>query len=143
LIGEQQESSIVPHQTKAGKAIFLLEEWTLSSQAMLSNAQNSNMTMTWILRAFGILVTILWFKTLFSIIPTLISILPFLWWIASAWVNLVAWVLWLSLWFLTIAIAWLRFRPIIGIWLIIIWALTIWWLRWYKKNGKSSNIPKT
>jgi hypothetical protein len=26
LIGEQQESSIVPHQTKAGKAIFLLEE---------------------------------------------------------------------------------------------------------------------
>ena len=139
LIAEQNWETFRAYQAKAGDSISMLSRWNISSEAMISDAESTNKMMTRLLRVLWVILIISWFKMLFSIIHTLSSVVPFLWRIAKTWVNLVAGVLWFALWILTIAISWIRFRPILWIVLIVISVLSVVWLTLYKKKAKKSD----
>jgi hypothetical protein len=85
-----------------------------------------------------VLVVVGW-NMVFSILPTLISVVPVLWWIVWVGTGFVANVLGISMGLMVIAIAWLRYRPLVW-WAVLVLVLsTLWWLWWSnrKKQAKS------
>lgn len=138
IIGQQKNNTLQAYQTDAGKAIFVLEGGQQSAQQMIESAQSDNVVMTWLLRGFGMLLCMAGFSMIFSILPTIASVVPFLGWIVWTWIKLVSAVLWFSLSFLIIALAWLRFRPIVAVVMIVI-AVWAWvGLYFYRKKDATA-----
>jgi polyferredoxin len=81
------------------------------------------------------------FASIFKFIETIAKILPFLANIIWVWTWIIA--LWLTLivWFVTIGIAWLAVRPVIGICCLVVAAGWILLLVKSKKD-KKANLPK-
>jgi hypothetical protein len=121
---------------KNGYSLITLEDGTVSMDEMFANEHASNKTLGWILRIIGILLVFFGFKNIFNIITQLLKVLPFLGNIANLGVNLVAGVLAFAWSLIVIAIAWLWYRPLLGILLLAIAAALIWWL------GKKSKAKK-
>ena len=91
------------------------------------------------MRIAGLLLVILGLKGIFSILTTLLKVLPFLANIVELGVNLVCGVLGLVWSLLIIALAWLFYRPLIAIvLLVVITALIIFLV----KKGKSKKMAE-
>ena len=67
----------------------------------------------------GLLLVVFGVKSMFSLLPTLFKVLPFLGNIVDAGVGLVCWIFGLAWSLIVIAIAWLVYRPVIGILLLV------------------------
>jgi len=121
-----------------GKTISKTAMGMVSSEKMFADSHSSNSKWTWVLRLLGIFLVMGGLKSMFSILPTLFKVLPFLGNIVGAGVGLVctiaggAWAL------IIIAISWLWYRPLIGIAFLLIAIAGIWFLM---KKGKK--VEKT
>ena len=122
---------------KNGYSLITLEDGTVSMDEMFANEHSSNKTMGWILRLVGFLLVFFGFKNIFNIITALLKVLPFLGNIANLGVNLVAGVLAFAWSLVIIAIAWLFYRPVLGILLLAAAAALIWWLGKKSKDKKA------
>ena len=95
--------------------------------------------LVWILRLVGVIGVILGRKMMFSVLPTLFKFLPFLGNVVQFGVNIVCGVIGLA-WALTvIAIAWLYYRPLIGIGLLLIVGGLIYF---FSKRGKAKKAEE-
>ncbi len=123
---------------KNGYSMITLEDGTVSMDEMFANEHSSNKTMAWILRLIGILLCVFGFKNIFNIITQLLKVLPFLGNIANLGVGLVSWVLGLAWSLIVIAIAWLFYRPLLGILLLAAAGALIWFLGKKSKEKKAA-----
>ena len=122
---------------KNGYSMMTLEDGSVSMDEMFANEHSANKTMSWILRLLGILLVFFGFKNIFNIITQLLKVLPFLANIADLGINLVAGVLAFAWSLVVIAIAWLFYRPVLGIILLIIAGGLIWFLGKKSKEKKA------
>lgn len=100
--------------------------WTLDQ--MIKQANDDNTTMTWFLRILGVILVIAALKMIFSILVALLQLVPFLASIMNLGVGLVCGVLGFVWSLIIIAIAWIFYRPILGISLLVIAAGLVYWL---------------
>ena len=122
--------------TAANKKTFSrVSMGTVSAESMFADAQSANSMMTWILRLIGVILVIGGLKAMFGILPALFNFLPFLSSIVNAGVGLVCGVVGFAWSLIIIAIAWLFYRPVIGIVLLAIAIAGIWYLK-KKSKGK-------
>jgi hypothetical protein len=119
-----------------GKTVSVISMGTLSAENMFAGEHSSNNMWTWILRILGVLLVIGGLKAMFSILPTLFKVLPFLGNIVGAGVGLVCSIFGFAWSLIVIAIAWLFYRPLIGIALLAIAIAGIWFLRKKAKEKK-------
>jgi hypothetical protein len=135
IIARVNGSTFESYVTSNGKTVSKTTMGTVSSEKMFADAHSSNSTWTWVLRLLGIILVMGGLRSMFSILPTLFKVLPFLGNIVGAGVGLVctvaggAWAL------IIIAISWLWYRPLIGIIFLLIAIAGIWFL---KKKGKKN-----
>lgn len=122
---------------KNGYSMMTLEDGIVGMDNMFANEHSSNKTMAWILRLIGILLCVFGFKNIFNIITQLLKVLPFLGNIANLGVGLVSWVLGLAWSLIVIAVAWLFYRPLLGILLLLIAGCLIWFLGKKSKEKKA------
>lgn len=137
IIGKQETSTIAPFYTSNKTDISMVKMGNLSAEQMFQEAHATNETMKWIRRLLGMVMIYIGFSSLFRPIVVLADVVPFIWSIVGAGLGLISFLLTLALWFITIAIAWIRFRPIFAICLIVIavWSIgAIWYFG--KKNKK-------
>ena len=113
---------------KNGYGLMTLVDGTVGMDEMFASEHSSNKTTAWILRFIGILLIFFGFKNIFNIITQLLKVLPFLGNIANLGVNLVAGVLAFAWSLIVIAIAWLWYRPVLGIILLAAAGALIWFL---------------
>jgi hypothetical protein len=98
-------------------------------------AENSNnKLMTWILRIVGTLLVIAGLKGIFGIIETLLKVVPFLSNIVGWGVGFVCTIVGIVWSLIVIAIAWVFYRPVLGIALLVIAGLLIWIFAFGGKN---------
>ncbi|MDL2313530.1 TMEM43 family protein [Desulfovibrio sp. OttesenSCG-928-C14] len=97
-----------------GKTFAKLSMGTHSLENMYGSAHSSNSTMTWILRFVGILLVIMGVRMVVAPLAVVASVIPLLGSIVGAGTGLVSMLLGGAWSLLIIAIAWLRFRPLIG-----------------------------
>ena len=100
--------------------------WTLDQ--MIKQANDENATLTWILRILGVIIVIAALKMIFGILVTILKLVPFLASIMNLGVSLVCGVLGFVWSLIVIAIAWIFYRPLLGIALLVIAAGLVYWL---------------
>ena len=124
---------------KNGKTLLTLSDGAVSMEEMFATEKANNKMLAWILRILGLILLYVGLKGIFDIVTTLLKVLPFLANIASLGTGLVAGVLALVWGFLIIAIAWLWYRPLIG---IIMLALAVALIVFLAKKSKEKAAQK-
>ena len=136
IIAQVNGSTFEQYYAKSGKTFSSVAMGTVSAENMFADAHSSNSKWTWVLRILGIFIVMGGLKSMFSILPTLFKVLPFLGNIVGAGVGLVCSVFGGAWSLIVIAIAWLWYRPLIGIALLVVAIAGIWYLRKKAKEKK-------
>jgi hypothetical protein len=120
IVSGQNGTSFSPYKTSNGGTISLLARGARPAAQMFETAVAANNTMTWILRAVGLVMLFIGFKMVFAVLAVIGSVIPLLGSIVGAGVTLIAFLLAICIGFIVIAIAWVFYRPIIGLALLAI-----------------------
>jgi hypothetical protein len=115
VIARQVGSTFEPYTAKTGKTIQLIAPGTQSAAGMFAAEMASSRNLTWILRAVGFLAMFIGLSMVFKPLSVLADVLPFLGDLVGMGTGLVAFVLAVVLSLITIAIAWVVVRPVVGI----------------------------
>ena len=143
LIAKVNGSTFEAYKAKNGQKFTRIEMGKVSADEMLEHAKSENNIWTWVLRVLGIMLVVGGLKAMFGLLPMLFKVLPFLGSIVGAGVGLVCWVFGVAWSFIIIAIAWLVFRPIIGISLLAVSIAGIVFLKKQaaKRKAAQANAP--
>ncbi len=128
LVGVQTGQSFTPYQTATGTTILLVEEGSLTAPQMFKKAQDANTFMTWLIRLGGFFLMFLGIFMLFRPIVVFADVVPLFGTMLGAGIGLFAFLGAAILSFITIAIAWVVYRPVIGITMLGLAAAAFYWL---------------
>ena len=120
LMAQVSGDTFVPFTAKNGKSFDVLQTGVLSADQMYEGQHSANKMWLWILRFLGIFLVIGGLKGIFGFLETLAKVVPFIANIIGAGVGLVCSLVGFAWSFIVIAIAWLAYRPVLGISLIVI-----------------------
>lgn len=115
-----------PFKAKNG---YMLEKLVMGKKDMdqfFEDEQETNTFNTWAYRILGIVMVIGALKLIFGFVVTLTKIVPFLSTIVGWGVGVICTVLGVVWSLIVIAIAWLFYRPIVGIALLVIAGILVW-----------------
>jgi hypothetical protein len=115
LYSEQVGDSFKPFMTSNGRPLENLEPGTLSAEKMFSNAQGVQDMWTWGLRLAGFVVMAIGIALIFQPLVVFADVLPIAGNILGLGIAVFAALVALPLTLITIAIAWIFYRPVIGI----------------------------
>src|SRR5262249_11427046 len=125
----QSNGTLTAFRDADGYTIALAEPGLVTASALFHDEQQSENRLTWILRAVGFVVMLIGFICLTAPLTTLFAVVPFLESFVGAGAFLIALTLSVPITLLTIAIAWIAHRPLIGIGLLVAAAGAIYLLR--------------
>jgi hypothetical protein len=114
IVARQNGNTFEPHTTSQGTKIDLFAMGALSAGQMFQEAEELNVTTTWILRLVGFVLILIGFNMVFAPLGVLASVLPPAGAIVRFGTGLLSFVLTLPVSLITIAVGWLAFRPVIG-----------------------------
>lgn len=121
IVAQQTGNSFEPYSPpKSGGSIELLEIGIVTADAMFQSAQASNRLMAWLLRLVGFLFFFAGFSMIFRPFRVMGDVLPLMGRIIGAGAGLIAFLLAAMLSLAVIAVAWVAYRPMIGIPLLIL-----------------------
>ena len=117
----------------------LLQVGTFSADEMFAHAKEMNRLLTWGLRALGWLLMFAGFASIFQPLVVLADVLPFLGDLAGVGTSLIAFLLATPGTLLVVALAWIYYRPVLGILLLAgATAITVVLIRKLKKQKPAS-----
>ena len=118
IISRQVGDTFEPYRASAGGTLELLQLGTHSSEAMIEQAVAANQAALWMLRAIGFVVMLLGLGLMLKPLSVMADVVPLIGRIVGAGTGLIAFLVALGLSTVTIAIAWLVYRPLVGIGLL-------------------------
>lgn len=136
IIAKQTDTWLSAYRTSNNRSILYVVAWNQSVDDILQGAQSDNTLWTRIYRIIGVLLIIIWCNMMVSIIPTIAGVVPFLWWIVNAGVSMIAWLVWLVIGLLTIAIARFTVRPLLSGIIIVVCVALFFWYSYITKKSK-------
>ena len=122
---KQVGDTLAPWTASNKKTISLQEDGIHDAEAMFASAQSANTMMTWILRLVGFLVMLFGVRMVLAPLSVLVDVIPVLRTIVSAGVGAIAFLVSGVCSLFVIAVAWLFFRPLLAIALIVVAAALI------------------
>jgi hypothetical protein len=120
VVAAQSKQSFTPYVTSNEREIELVETGNVSAAQMFAHAQAANRTLTWILRAVGFAAMFFGGMLVMGPISALARIIPFMGSLVELGFALVSFFLSAIVSLLVIAVAWLVYRPLLGIALILV-----------------------
>ncbi len=118
--------SFKPYKAKNKETFQKLTMGKKSGEEMVDAAESSNNMMKWIFRLLGAFMVIIGLKSIFGIIETVLKVVPFVSNIVGFGVGIVCTVVGVVWSLIVIAVAWIFYRPLLGITLLVIAGLLIW-----------------
>ena len=115
VVARQVGESFEPYQADAGGSVFLLQEAVVSAEAMFETAQRQNTMLTWILRGVGFFVMFLGLSMVFRPIAVFGDVVPIVGRLLGAGIGLFSGLVAAFFALGTIAIAWIVYRPLLGV----------------------------
>ena len=130
-IAEQQNNNTLTtyHDTKNDYKIALIESGVVTAQKLFADQASTEKMITWACRIGGFLLLLLGFILIMGPLTMLVAFLPFLESLVGIGTFLVALGLSIPITLVTIAVAWLASRPLIGGGLLIAAAAAVWAIR--------------
>lgn len=120
VLAAQNGDTIGAYQTKAGRALETVKTGTASAAEMFASARKGNTIMTWALRFGGWLLMFLGLTMLFKPLVMIGKVVPFIGSMIAAGTGVISFALASVISLLLVAIAWVVYRPILGITLIVV-----------------------
>jgi hypothetical protein len=130
LVTQQKGNRFRPYETKAGSPIDLLKVGTMDATAMFAAAQQENTFITWALRLAGLFLMWMGLSMIFQPLATLASVVPFIGNFLSIGTKILAFLLSLPCALITIAVAWIAYRPLLAGSLIAVAVLSLVVVKW-------------
>ena len=115
-----------PFKAKNGKRFQTLVMGKKSGDEIIEDAQDANSMWTWALRILGVLMVIGGLKGIFGFVETILKVVPFIAGIFGWGVGLVCSIVGIAWSLIVIAIAWLFYRPLLGISLLVLAGFLVW-----------------
>ena len=115
-----------PFKAKNGKRFQTLVMGKKSGDEIIEAEKEANNMWTWALRILGILMVIGGLKGIFGFIETILKVVPFIAGIFGWGIGLVCTVVGIAWSLIVIAIAWLFYRPLLGISLLVLAGFLVW-----------------
>ena len=125
---------------KNGKSFSKVEMGTVSATNMIEHQKSANKLTLWLLRLLGVLLVVGGFKSLLSLISTLFAVVPFVQRIIGAGIGVVTTLVGLVWSLVVIALAWVAYRPVLAISLLVLAAALIIWLVSRSRKKKLNNV---
>jgi hypothetical protein len=119
IVAKQSGSSLSAYPTKAGDELLMLKMGSHTAEAMFESAIEQNDTLTWGLRGGGLLLMLIGLGLVFRPLVVVADVVPLLGELLRIGAVFVALAISLPLALVTIAIAWLSARPLIGTALLV------------------------
>ena len=120
VVARQTQSTLTPWVARNGNEVILAETGIVNPEMMFKHGQEENAFLTWILRVVGVIVMFMGFRVMLDLLEVLADVVPLFGNIVGAGASLVALVFTLFLAPLIIAIAWLFYRPLVAIGIIVV-----------------------
>ncbi|MDP1587808.1 MAG: TMEM43 family protein [Prosthecobacter sp.] len=120
VVAQQRGARLEPYRTKTGTSIELVDDGVVPAADMFAAAVAANTMMTWLLRLGGFVAMYIGMSMLLAPLGVLADVLPILGSIMRFGTSLIAVVVAVPTSLVTIAIAWLAYRPVLGITLLVI-----------------------
>ncbi len=139
VVGVQQGNRLVEYKASNGNTVFLTEAGQKSAAEMFESAQSANTVMTWIIRLVGTLAVFIGFKMAFSIFGVLGDIIPFVGDVFRFATGLAALALTFIIAPLVIGTAWLAYRPVVGISILVLGAALAGAFLYFGKSKAAAN----
>jgi hypothetical protein len=131
VVARQAGRSFAPFLTEAGGEINMIELGNQTAAQMFSTAKSQNTLLTWGLRVFGFFLCWVGWSLIFNPLKVAADVIPIFGSLIGMGTGLAAFVLAAPISIGTIGIAWVFFRPLIGVPLIILAVALIgggiWW----------------
>ena len=119
-------NSFKSYKAKNGTTFQSLTMGKKSADEILESAESSNNFMKWLLRLLGVFLVITGLKGVFGFIETILKVVPFVANIVGWGVGVVCTIIGVVWSLIVIAVAWIFYRPLLGISLLVIAGLLVW-----------------
>lgn len=140
-IGDLNNNEIHEHTASNGQRIVLLQAGSFSADAMFEKAKSDNANLTWILRLVGSVLLIVAFSMILKPLSVLADVVPLVGNIVEIGTGIVGFLLGSIVALVTISIAWIFYRPLLGLVLLVIVGALIYWLK-RKSSQATKNITE-
>ncbi|MDX1631254.1 MAG: TMEM43 family protein [Thermoanaerobaculia bacterium] len=120
VVAQQVGNTVGPFPTEAGKPISMIRSGVASADAMFQAAERSNTVLTWVLRGVGLLLLFLAVRMILGPLAVLADVLPPIGALTRMGTSFVALLVALPVGLLVIAVAWVFYRPLLGITLVVL-----------------------
>lgn len=120
IVARQTGDRLQPYRTSKGGNIELLSYGTVAADAMFESAQQARHTMTWILRVVGFLLMAFGLKTTLRPFSVMADVVPAFGRMVEAVSGFAAYFLAAALSLITVALAWLYYRPALAVTLLLL-----------------------
>ncbi|XP_067024919.1 transmembrane protein 43-like [Acropora muricata] len=125
IVAKQQDSTLSHYTTESGDIIEFLYNGQISAKEIFDAEHSANTILTWFLRGVGWLLMFFGFQLMTSILTVMISWVPIISDIVGLGLTLFCLCFATSLSLVTIAIAWIAHRPLLGLTLLVAAAIPI------------------
>ena len=137
-----------PFKAKNGKRFQTLVMGQKSGDEIIDAEKEANNMILWFLRILGVMMVIGGLKGIFGFIETILKVVPFIAGIFGWGVGLVCTILGVVWSLIVIALAWLFYRPLLGISLLVLAGFLVWVFAFKGKDklkelaakGKAKNV---
>lgn len=130
-------------KAKNGKRFQRLVMGKKSGDEIIDIEKETNNMLLWVFRIFGVMLVIVGLKCIFGFLETVLKVVPFIANIFGWGVGVVCTILGLVWSLIVIAIAWLFYRPILGITLLVIAGFLTWVFAFKGKDKLKELAAKT
>ena len=130
-------------KAKNGKRFQRLVMGKKSGDEIIDIEKETNNMLLWVFRIFGVMLVIVGLKGIFGFLETILKVVPFIANIFGWGVGVVCTILGLVWSLIVIAIAWLFYRPILGITLLVIAGFLTWVFAFKGKDKLKELAAKT
>jgi hypothetical protein len=138
LYSKQSGNSFVSYVAKNGRTLERLEIGSKTSTEMFAAAKQESKIKTWIIRFGGIIAMAIGLSMIFKPLVAVANVLPFLGDLIGGGAFIFSAIVAFGLSFITISLAWVWYRPLVGIPLLLIGIGSVVGFIVVKKKGKSA-----
>ncbi len=119
VVGKQDNAIIAPYFTRHGD-IKLIEMGTVSPDSMFADAENENLLIAWAIRLGGFLLMAFGVALLLGPLGAIASVVPVIGYIVEGGAGAISFLIALVLSLVTVSLAWIFYRPLTGIILLVL-----------------------
>ena len=142
IIAQVDGDTFKAFKAKNGKTFQTLVMGSKDAGEIFDSEHSSNKMLLWVFRILGVILAIAGLKGIFGFLETLLKVVPFLANILGWGVGLVCSVVGIVWSLIVIAIAWLFYRPVLGIALLVLAGSIIWFFAFKGKDKVKELMAK-